>query len=219
VLGEMAAGVAHDIKNPLMSIRGCARLLEEDLRELRAQQEFVKPIIEEVDRINQVVEHMLNFARMSEENSYSDVNINELLTKCLNFIRFQRNTKKISFSLNLAGDISNIKGSAIQLQQAFINILLNSVQAITDKGCITVSTDLLADRGLLRVTISDTGKGIPDGIMDKIFIPFFSTKKGGTGLGLAITDSVIKQHGGSVSFTSREGEVTICQVILPVEGV
>ncbi len=217
ILGELATGIAHDIKNPLMSIRGCARLLEEDVT--LQQQEFVEPIIKEVDKINEVIEQMLNFARISERNIYRDVNINEILHKCLNFIRFRRSAKHIKFETNFESSISNIKGNAIQLQQAFINILLNSVQAIPDCGKIGVSTDLSEDKKMIKITISDTGIGIPAEIINKIFIPFYSTKEEGTGLGLAIVESVVKKHHGKINFTSREKAGTTCKVYLPYEGV
>lgn len=218
VLGELAAGIAHDIKNPLMSIRGCARLLQDDIEEMSNKTEFIEPIIEEVDRINDVVEHMLNFARMSEEDKYRDLSINELLNKCINFIRFQRDAKYISFEINLDNNISNIKGNPTQLQQAFINILLNSVQAINEKGKISVETGLSPDGHMVEVVVADNGMGISSTIIERIFTPFFSTKEKGTGLGLAITDSVIKKHGGRIQYRSREQEGTVCRVSLPYEG-
>lgn len=213
-LGEVASGVAHDIKNPLMSIRGCARILEKSLQDPK-HIDFLKPIIQEVDRINEVVEQMISYGNLTQESNYAHININEVLTKSINVIHFHKKSKYIQIEKDLTRDLPLIRGNNVQLQQAFINILINSVQAIEKEGIIRISSSYLQEKELIRVVISDNGVGIDTQDLGKIFKPFYTTKSYGTGIGLSIVDRVIKKHGGEVAIKSQVNRGTCFEVSIP----
>ncbi|QZY54002.1 two-component system sensor histidine kinase NtrB [Crassaminicella profunda] len=215
VLGELAAGVAHDIKNPLMSIRGCARILEKKLSEQLKYNEFIEPIIYEVDRINETIEQMLSYSFITKEENYSLLNINEVLEKCFNVIRFHKEFKYINIEKKFSKNLPLIKGNNVQLQQAFINILLNAVQAIEIEGVIRIESYNFEDENKVLVIISDNGNGIEKKEIDQIFQPFYSTKSGGTGLGLPIVKRVIEKHGGKIFVHSNVDKGTKFKVYLP----
>ena len=215
VIGELAAGVAHDIKNPLMSIRGCARILEKSLSHQSKYKEFIEPIIYEVDRINETIEQMLAYAFITKEENDALLNINEMLEKCINVISFHKESKYINIEKNFTGNLSFIKGNNVQLQQAFINILFNAVQAIEAEGIIQIETHNIGEENKILVSISDNGMGISKEKIKQIFEPFNTTKIGGTGLGLSIVKHVIEKHGGKVLVSSQINEGTDFKVYLP----
>ncbi|QNB45019.1 PAS domain S-box protein [Thermanaerosceptrum fracticalcis] len=215
ILGELAAGIAHDIKNPLMNIRGCARILEKSLLHQPGCQEFLEPIIHEVDRINEVVEQMLSYVDITKQNSYALLNINEVLNKCYNVILCHKESKHIVIERDLASELPLIRGNNVQLQQAFVNILLNAVQSIEKEGMIRIiSSDISGEKRIL-ISIIDNGIGISPREIGKIFAPFYSTKKNGTGLGLSIVEKVIKEHKGEIKINSKCNQGTRVDVFLP----
>ena len=140
VLGQMATEVAHDIRNPLMSIRGCADILKRFLNKEPEYMEFLDPIIGEVDRINEVIEQMLLYATMTQENINTQICINEILVKCVKVIKLQKESKYIKIEKNLSDEMPLFKGNSVQLQQAFINILSNAFQAIESNGHIIIQS-------------------------------------------------------------------------------
>jgi len=218
MLGEVAAGVAHDIKNPLMSIRGCSKILRKQLSEQSDCLEFIDPIIQEVDRINEVVEQMVSYGRITEENTYTLVDINEVLEKSINVMRFHRDSKQIVIKKDLSRNIPFVRGHNVQLQQAFINILINAVQAIADEGTIKIKSEYVTGKKSIRVSITDTGKGIESKDLDNIFRPFFTTKQPTRGLGLSIVERVIQDHNGKIAITSLVNKGTTFNVILPCQS-
>ncbi len=217
-LGELAAGVAHDIKNPLMSIRGSARIVQKKLckeSNYIEYEEFIDPIISEVDRINEVIEQMLSYRIMTEESTYTLVNIAEVLDKCCNVINFHKESKYISIEKNYLNNLPLIKGNNVQLQQAFINILLNAVQAIKSEGTIRINCYVKEEKELV-VAILDDGVGIDTHDLGEIFYPFYSTKENGTGYGLSIVKRAINEHQGDIFVKSTLNVGTTFVVTLPL---
>jgi two-component system sensor histidine kinase AtoS len=215
-LGEIAAGIAHDISNPLMSITGCASILKKYLNDKYKYMEFLDPIIHEVDRINEVVKQMLSYGDITKENSYTMISINEVFEKCVGIIRFYKESKYITIERELSNELPLIKGNNVQLQQAFVNILINAVQAIKNEGIIRIKNLYLIDEDKIKIAITDNGSGINKEQISKIFTPFYSTMKNGIGFGLSIAERVVKKHGGEIKVVSELNNGTTFEIYLPV---
>lgn len=213
-LGELMAGVAHEIRNPLTSIKGFVQYLESTDDE-QERKEYMPVIIKEVDRVNRVIQELLNFAR-PYKTDYKLVNINGLLQETLVLIQNKSIRHKIEINLQFAEGLPWIEGDAEQLKQVFLNLFINAVQAMEYSGEIEVST-WQEERNFVYVKIKDTGSGINIEDLDKIFDPFFTTKPTGTGLGLAVVQRIISAHHGQVDIKSQVGAGTAITVKLPVE--
>lgn len=212
-LGELSAGMAHEIRNPLGSIRGTAEILQDGIDPSDKRYEFTRILIKEVDRLNRVVEDFLRFARPAPvERGRFDVN--EALREVLTLTRQPALKNGVRMEL-AAGMLPPLPGDREQLKQAFLNMVLNALQAMPGGGALTISTDLVDDQ--LRIRFADTGQGIPAENLERIFNPFFTTRQEGTGLGLAITHRIIQGHGGRIEAQSQLGKGTTFTVILPVK--
>ncbi|MDD4781059.1 MAG: ATP-binding protein, partial [Tissierellia bacterium] len=203
-VGELAAQVAHDIKNPIMNIRGCARILEESLTNLHEELEFIKIIIEQTYRIDEITSQMLSYVSITHNDVNALVDINEIIEKCCDVCSFHKKSKLINIEKKLAPKIPYIKGNNVQLQQAFINIIFNSIESIEQDGIIKISTNVNQEKETLEIIISDNGIGIEKVDLQQIFKPLFTTKSYGTGLGLSIVDRVIKKHHGDILVNSKK---------------
>ncbi len=218
MLGELAAGLAHDIKNPLTSIKGCSRILEKKLADNPECMEFLEPIVTEVDRINDVINQMLSYSFITQKDNYSSIDINEVLQKCINVLKFHTKSRQIKVESWLGDDLPLIKADNVQLQQAFVNIMFNAIQAIEHEGYILVESYYISDTNKLTVSISDNGKGIVEEDIPKIFDPLYTTKTSGNGVGLSIVKRAIKNAGGEIIVNSREGIGTEFRVSFSVAG-
>ncbi|WP_164021104.1 ATP-binding protein [Pyxidicoccus trucidator] len=220
-LGEMAAGLAHEIRNPLGAIKGAAQCL--DPKQLPGEDgEFLDVIVEEVNRLNGVVTAFLDYARPMKQ-SFGPTDLNEVVTRTMRLIQNDV-PSNISLAVELDLLLSRVDGDAEQLKQVLINLVQNAVQALgTREGRITVRTDKPERFGeirnaggeLVEVLVSDTGPGIPSDQQQHIFVPFYTTKQKGTGLGLAICQRIVKNHGGSISVLSKMSEGTTFVIRLP----
>jgi PAS domain S-box-containing protein len=210
-LGEMAAVLAHEIKNPLTSIKMNTDILEESLQ-LKKEDEFPFVIIKkEINRLNNLVKDVLLFSRQMELQ-YSDFDIKDLITE-LKF-QLQGKIEKKNISLISKTDCIKISADYEKLKQVFLNLIENSIEAVDNNGYIEIRTDI--NNGELQITIKDNGAGIKNG--EKIFEPFFTSKASGTGLGLSISQKIIEQHSGSLSLISSEPGNTIFRIILPYKN-
>jgi len=214
-LGTLAAVVAHELKNPLVSIRTLAQLLPEKFDDAEFRNEFSTLALSEVDRINSMVERLLDFARPSQP-SVEIVDINRLIEDTLALLKPQIAENNVKVEALYSATDATLLGDATQLKQVFLNLALNSIQAVRDHGMLTVRTSNPVDSSELLVQIIDDGVGIPEDKIDKVFDPFFSTKQRGTGLGLTISQMVVLQHNGTVEVSSEEGEGTSFSVRLPL---
>src|SRR5213082_1713911 len=222
-LGEMAAGLAHEIRNPLGAIKGAAQYL--DPAGLQpGDAEILNIIVEEVNRLDGVVAQFLAYSRpfpSAASGKFQSTDLNDVLWKTMKLIENDM-PKNVAVELDLTPGLPAINADAEQLKQVFINLALNAVQAMPDGGRLTVRTrrpHAPIELGLsehtprysadqLEVRFADTGAGIPDDALDRIFIPFYTTKTKGTGLGLAISQRIVKGHGGTIEVQSRVGEGT-----------
>jgi signal transduction histidine kinase len=213
VLGEMVAGVSHEIKNPLGIIRSTAELLAEKSEHSQAQKKLSNIIIEESGRLNDIVADFLDFARPQVPN-LQDCPLGEVIERNVNFLRPELDKKGVIVNNgNLSGRPYTIEADPGLLYQAFLNIFINAIQAMEDGGNITINIE--EDKDNYRVEIQDTGIGIRDENLKKIFSPFFTTKEKGSGLGLSIVKNIIEGHKGKVWIESEEGVGTKVFVTLP----
>ncbi|MFH1435809.1 MAG: cache domain-containing protein [Pseudomonadota bacterium] len=218
-LGKLSAGIAHEINNPLGGVLIYAHLVLEDMKEDDPDRENVEKIIKETTRCKNIVKDLLDFAR-PKEPSKDEVDINGLLEKSLSMIERQAQFRNITIVKSLAGDMPRITADADQLQQVFMNIVINSAESMDTKGDLTLKTYHDSMKGRVVIECSDTGCGIPDEHLDRIFEPFFTTKEvgKGTGLGLAVSYGIVTRHGGSITVESKAGKGTTFTVRLPSGG-
>lgn len=213
-LGIMATGIAHEIKNPLVSIKTFAQLLQEKYNDKDFREQFASLAINEVDRINTLVEDILEFAK-PRTLVWEDVDIKEVVKATIVLLLPQFPDKKIEIKENFCPEPVVIKGDAYRLKQALLNICINSAQAIEREGVIEIGVAKENEKAVIE--IKDNGYGIKKEVLDKIFEPFFTTKAKGTGLGLSIVARIIDEHKGNIQIESEEGKGTKVCIKLPVE--
>jgi len=217
-IGEMAAGIAHEIKNPLAGITGVIQVLKKDLQPGDPKRGVYEEIIAQVERMDKAVRNLLSFARPPEPKM-TLVDINEQVGKMLDFLAPQFAKSAISSERRLAPGIPWLALDPDLVQQALLNITLNAIQAMPAGGKLTVETKVTppaeGTTGFVRIIISDTGKGITHENLGMIFNPFFTTRQQGTGLGLSITQRIIEQHNGEIMVTSPEGKGAVFTITLP----
>lgn len=207
-LGRLAAGVAHEINNPMSGIMLYANMVKEDLDEDSPLQEDLKTIIREAERCKVIVADLLEF---SHQTSYEMdlVDVNDLIRKTFGVVKNQPLFHNIKTELNLEEGLPQIFGNAIRLNQVIMNVIVNGAQAMEGNGDLTITSRSRANQDITEILISDTGSGIEPDLQEKIFDPFFTTKKTGegTGLGLSVSYAIVKEHKGiiRVAESSEEG--------------
>ena len=221
-LGTLAAGMAHEIKNPLSSIKTFTQLLPEKMDDKEFREDFLAIAQKEVDRIDYLINQLLSFARPSKPQ-FQKSDILKVMEETLAIIDNQIIKKKIKVTKEFQKDLPQVFVDERQIKQVFINIMVNAIQAMEDEGSLTLSTKANQQkmhRGeeaeFLQILITDTGKGIPDDQLDKLFNPFFTTKHDGTGLGLAIVHRIIEEHHGFIEISSKLGKGTTFTINLPM---
>lgn len=211
-IGELAAGAAHEIRNPLTAIKSSLQYLESRLHEER-ERKLLDVALQETDRIDGILAALLSFSRPSEIKK-EPYNLIVTLEESLALISYQARSGSVDIETKFPADPVVLTGDKSQIKQLFLNIFLNAIQAMERGGRLTCEVLALGNAKVL-VRIADTGEGIPEENMDKIYDPFFTTKKGGTGLGLSICYSIVKSHQGEIEVRSRVGEGTTVLVTLP----
>ncbi|MBX7245875.1 MAG: GAF domain-containing protein [Candidatus Sumerlaeaceae bacterium] len=214
-LGEMAATVAHEIRNPLTSIRGFAQRIARQYDKVVDSRlaSYTEIIMEEVDRLNKFIKDVLDFARHVKPN-FEKTNINELVGEILNFMRDELTHRNVVVLTDLDMTLRETVVDSGQIKQALLNILQNARQAVGPNGVITVRTNNAGSS--VRIRVSDNGSGIARDDMNRIWSPFFTTKTQGTGLGLSLVQRIIDDHHGRIYIRSRVGKGTIVDIFLPV---
>lgn len=206
-LGEISAGIAHELRNPLGVIAGYTKLLSK-----KAGSDLlptINSISKEVDVMDRIISDFLSFAK-PVELTVAKINLNEMIENCISSILGENNKIEVSLDIDKS---AYVLGDEVLLRQACTNLIQNSVEAMKDGGKLSLGYKNMGD--FVEVTVSDTGHGIPESIKDKIFLPFYTTKEKGTGLGLAIVQKIIVSHGGEISVESSN-EWTTFKVRLPL---
>jgi len=200
-IGELSAGVAHEIRNPLSSIRGFAQYLRHALADRPQEQEYAEIMVNEVDRINSVVNDLLTFARPMEPEP-TPTDMMELIKHAVRLVQADAKSHDVSIRKNISPDLRKISLDTKQMTQVLLNLLLNSLQEVAERGSIEVGAELDASGTRLHLWVEDDGPGIPADTRQKIFDPFFTTREKGTGLGLAIVHKIVENHSGEIRIDS-----------------
>jgi len=217
-LSQLALGAAHEINNPLLGITSYIELLIEEETDVERKTQ-AKQVLDSAYRISETVRGLLNFARPSPPK-FTKVSLNKLITETLSFLHHQPLFRKIKIVKNLSEGVPQITADVNQLRQVFINILLNAAQAMPDGGDLIITTGKVKFEGRVEIAIGDTGIGIPAEMINKVFDPFYTSKKGhGTGLGLSISYSYIKSHNGDIRITSVVQKGTTVTIVLPIRQI
>ncbi len=211
VVGELAAGIAHEIRNPMTALKGFIQLLEGSLKGDYAS--YFQVITSELQRIETIITDFLILAK-PQAVSYQIKQVNTVLSETLELLSAQAAMLNIQFQTNY-GELPLVHCEANQLKQVFINLLKNAIEAMPGGGTIDVSTEPFFDNHIL-ISIQDHGIGIPKSVLKKLGEPFYTTKEKGTGLGLMVTYKIIEEHEGWIEVTSKEGEGTLFQIYLPI---
>ncbi len=227
-IGMLAAGIAHEINNPLTAISGFAQGLKRRLTSMKKDldktlskefEEYLTIILKECKRCKEIVQNLLDLGRPKQQK-FSPLDLNQIIIDTIQLIRSQARKKRQNFIILKLSKLSPlIYGDLSQLKQVFLNLLLNSIDAIENKGTITITTSIKENRWV-EVSIIDTGKGIDPDHMDKLFEPFFTTKPPGkgTGIGLSTCYNIVKNHGGEISVVSELGKGSTFTVRLPINA-
>jgi len=214
-IGQLSSEIIHEVNNLLTVIHGYTQLLLQEISAENISSKYLLTIESEIKRCKNIARSILEIAKSkAEARPMKDVSLNEIIRKIIEFLEISNIAKGIKFSLSLENDLPLIKGEPNHLHQAILNILINSIQAMNKKGEISIRTE--KEKGKVLLIIKDTGKGIPQDIIDKITEPFFTTKKEGAGLGLSIASRIIKNHNGELKIFSKIGEGTEFKIYFPV---
>ena len=214
-VGRMAAGVAHEVRNPLSSVKGLAFLLKNKFEPASQESETAGLLIQEVERMNRTVSELLSFARPASLD-LQNVFLEEFLDENLQLIASDTQSNNIETKLEVAGDLKPVLADRDRLNQVFINLLLNGIQSMNNGGRLTVKAYNSESGDNVVVTIEDTGCGIAQENLSQLFFPYFTTKPGGTGIGLAISQKIISDHKGTIRIDSELDEGTTVTVELPI---
>lgn len=219
-VGEMSAGIAHEIKNPLAAISGAISVLASDFAEDDPRREVVAKVLEQIARLDKAATDLLYFGKPGKP-AFGWVDANDLLKKTLFFVAQHPEARNVHQVQELTRDLPPVWVDEKQLQQVFFNVIINAIQAMKSGGTLLIQTDLRQDDGrkAVRVLIGDSGPGIPPEELERVFLPFYTTKTQGTGLGLAICRQLMEQQGGEIRVVSKLGEGTRVIIELPVKAM
>ncbi|TYP49772.1 two-component system sensor histidine kinase NtrB [Thermosediminibacter litoriperuensis] len=215
VIGELAASAVHEIKNPLFSIRGFLQIIDNSFSEDDKRKEYTRIMISEIDRLEGLVRDLLMLAK-TRIGSDESVTVCELIRDIAELYKNRMEMQNIKFSLRAEDESACILGNREQLEQVFINLIQNALEAMENGGNIEVVTSRKNEKVVIEVR--DDGKGISPEAEKKIFSPFFTTKKNGTGLGLFLSKKIVEDHRGRIYFQSTEGKGTVFFLEFPVQN-
>ena len=218
-IGNLTAGVAHELNNPLNNIILTSEMLKEDYKTFSDEEiaDMLNDLVIQGERARQVVKNLLDFARESETHA-EYFHIDELIDKAVRLVKNQIKLSKVKLVADVGKNFPPIYGDQKLLIQVFLNLFINAVDAMPEGGTLTVGVEEEKKTGFLAVHVTDTGAGIPEHLVNSIFSPFFTTKPtgGGTGLGLSVSKGIIEKHGGSIEVESRIGQGSTFNVYLPI---
>ncbi len=220
LVGKLAAGVAHSIRNPFTSVKMRLFSLNRGLDLNEDQKEDFEVISEEIGRIDNIVQNFLEFARPPKLRMQS-CHVDDVIANVLQLLRHRLHAYNIEVNEANQGDLPLIYADPEQLKEVLINLIINACEAIGDNGLIDISREQQRDETfgqVMVIRIQDNGPGVPEELQDKIFQPFFTTKEEGTGLGLSMVSRIVEGHKGVLRFSSKQGSGTTFEIVLPVKG-
>jgi PAS domain S-box-containing protein len=214
-LGTISAGLAHEIKNPLSAIKTFVQLLPKKFNNTPFMEKFNITVPREIDRINQLVEDLLELTRI-RKRPWINIDVNHLIIQVIDLHGEEMKRKHIVFKNHLKKTIAPIQGDAEKLYRAFSNLVINSIQAMPDGGLLWIASDQEDSRPMIKIIFKDTGIGMDEETSKNLFNPFFTTKDKGVGLGLALTRKIVEDHRGTIEVMSEKGKGTTFILRLPV---
>jgi two-component system sensor histidine kinase AtoS len=218
LVGEWAAELAHEIKNPLAGIKGTMEVLVDEPNISEDDKTLIRKAVDEIKRIELLIKSLLNFAK-PPELQLIPTELNDLLDKTIAFSLKHpslsaNSPKQIKVFKDFDSHLPETMADPMQLQQVFLNLMFNAIEAMPDGGSLAIKTSYDNTQDSVQIAIADTGKGIEQTLLDEIFQPFFTTKRKGSGLGLAITRRLVEQHGGTLYVESTPNKGTVFIVSL-----
>jgi signal transduction histidine kinase len=222
MMGQFAAGIAHELRNPLTAIRSTIQYLESEFNEGTDQRRLAHDVLDEVDRLNSIVGSLLSLAQPAESNP-EEIHIRQEIVRCVNFIEAKAKTQNVTLRADFEEYLPNLRLDPGELRQVLLNVMMNGLQAMPEGGVLSIKTCYLApgirdpiSDGRISIAIEDEGSGIPDALRQRVLEPFFTTKAGGTGLGLAICNSIVKRYNGEILIDQAGGGGTQVRILLPI---
>lgn len=214
-LGELAAGLAHEIRNPLAGIAGVLKVIGKELPAGSASRDVLGDVHAEIRQIQSILSDLLAYAR-PRPPQFHRADLNVTIEQAVLLARQQVRSRPVEIRFAPSPGVAAVVHDPVQIQQVALNLLLNAIQALPEAGRIEIRLENRGDFALIRV--ADTGRGIPRDLLPKIFRPFFTTRKEGTGLGLPLARGIVELHGGRIEVTSEPGKGTCFEVRLPLQG-
>ena len=220
MVGELAAGVAHTIRNPFTSIKMRMFSLGRSLKLSETQEEDLQVISDEIARIDRIVENFLEFARPPKLR-LTECHLSDVIKSVITLLEYRLKAYNVETHYDFQSDLPKVRVDVDRIKEALVNLVINACEAMETGGRITITArhenhSKFGD--IMAVTVSDSGPGIPDAIVDKVTAPFFTTKEDGSGLGLSIVVRIVREHDGKFIVSSKEGEGTQCVILLPTGG-
>jgi two-component system, NtrC family, sensor histidine kinase HydH len=220
-LGQLAGGLAHEIKNPLSTIKLTLQLLEEDFAKENSPtsnraKHKIEVLLREVQHLDEIVQEFLTFAR-GHDIKLTRTNLREMVVELVEFLADDAKARNIRLHFDYEGRLDNLLLDATLMRQALMNLLRNAFDAVTEQGGGEVILRARIKGDLLGIEVIDTGSGIAPSNYDRMFRPYFTTKKKGTGMGLPMVRRIVEEHGGQITFESEEGKGTRFLVLLPID--
>lgn len=218
VLGELAASLAHEVRNPLGSIRGAVEILQDDYPKENPNHEFLQILIKEVDRLNRVIENYLSLAR-TRTSRLEEFGLRDAVLSVVNMLAAKARKEKVEIQCHFPDRPVQIRADENKFRQVLLNLLLNAMAAIEGSGRVTIDARVNGAgeaHRKLQIIITDTGKGIPGDVMEQIFKPFYTTKQDGTGLGLPITKRIADEYRWELRLQSEVGKGTQAILCIPI---
>jgi signal transduction histidine kinase len=224
-LGKLLAGMAHEVKTPLAILKTRVQIWQRDLKTFSSEtgmepplsKESIQLMLDEINRLSDLLNKLLYFARRNDSEAFSPQDLNDLLRHTILFVKPRILQQKTDLEVDLDDGPVEVLGDADGLHQVFLNVLTNSLQAMDERGRLTVRSRRDDTAGTVRVEVRDTGPGIDPKVLGHVFDPFFTTRHGGTGLGLSIAYEIMQAHGGEIHFAPVEnGQGTLCVLTLPL---
>ena len=218
-LGKMAAGVAHEVRNPLSSIKGFATLLGSKFKDGSQEHEAANLLVHEAERLNRSITELLNYARPTTLKK-EKINLGDLVSSSLKLVSSDAQALGVKTFLEIDSEVPEIEADMDRINQVLLNLYINGLQAMEDSSSekeLKVSVQSDDTEGVIRIEVQDNGQGIPQESIDKVLDPYFTTKPEGTGLGLALAYKIIDEHNGAIRFKSTGGQGTVVSVTIPVQ--
>lgn len=215
-LGELTSGLAHEIRNPLASLKCTAQIIGDEIPETSPRKRMLELHIKEIDRLSRILDRFLEFAKPQQIQNV-EFDVKDMVSDVVSLVRHKAEQQKIDIRFEVSAVDTVIHGDKDKLSQVVLNLLLNALQSMPDGGDIVIEVDQerIVSQQFLQIKINDSGHGIPEEIRDRIFDPFFTTRPEGTGLGLSISARIVEAHGGMIRVSDSKPQGTCFSILIP----